>query len=416
MRIHTNKGKTPKLIIEFESEQERLNTIDYLDSIVFDDLPTFANSVRGYPVFNVPAQNFEEIIAYLPADCTSITGTQGEPFAVWWDMSEIYTDPKRFQNRTNAFSELSAEQVASNYDENKLDPVIVWRDPKNQKIYILSGHSRHEGMRRRREPYMPIRFFIGTEGEAIKFAKIDANRVANKENLIEDLQAYKLSRDGDMSKGITPMNKADLKQAFKGKESKLEAWSFLSPKGKFLEALSKEDNISQFPRIQSFATWAGKLRKENSKISDLMENDMFNYFYHSNRQRKIDFQRFRELVLERLSYGADRLFPECEDIPCKPIKDFKEVGQNRELYKELSNLSKQISQLNERRETNNPVLRVYTDEEKKALLSVRKQIQSQIQRLQRDLNIIEKQPSLLGPDEQNEALLRLELASQLLGI
>jgi hypothetical protein len=59
--------------------------------------------------------------------------------AVNFPVSQIHTDPARFQNRTDAFSELSAQSVAEHYDTNKFDPIVIWLDGSTGRYYVLSG-------------------------------------------------------------------------------------------------------------------------------------------------------------------------------------------------------------------------------------------------------------------------------------
>lgn len=328
-----------------------------------------------------------------------------KPFAVYFPTAEIATDSERFQNRNDAFSELSADQVANNFDLNKFDAVVIWYDAKQKKYFVLSGHSRLEGMKRRKELYIPVRFFEGSEAEAIKFARIDANRLANKENLIEDLKAYILSRDGNESKNIKPLSKKDLKQAFKGKEQKLEFLSYLNPQGTFIDQLNNEETLSQFPRIQTFAVWAGEARKNYPDLTNTQEQDIFNFFFGSEKNYKIKKDAFEKLLNDRISLGKSRLFPECETgKPCQEIKDFAEVGENRELYRQLQKTQELINIIQDRLETNQKAYKIYTEAEKKRVLEVLADLKTEQKQLQRDLKIIENQPALFGIGSPNAGI------------
>ena len=73
-------------------------------------------------------------------------------------MSDIYTNTKAFQNRKKAYSESSVAGIiqAVLLDEfliHMFDPVRLWENTKDNKLYILSGHSRQEAFKRlSREP------------------------------------------------------------------------------------------------------------------------------------------------------------------------------------------------------------------------------------------------------------------------
>ncbi len=325
-----------------------------------------------------------------------------KPVAYLFPVSEIKTDAKRFQNRTDAFSELSAESVAKNYNENIFDPIVIWFDEAKKIFYGLSGHSRLEGMKRRGAKFIPARFFKGTEAEAIVFARVDANRAATKESLIEDLKAYRLMRDGDMNRNIAPADKKQIKVSFKNKVQTLESLSFLNPKGKFIEALSIEDNQKALPRLELFATWVGSFRKQYPNFTNTWEDDCFNFFYSSDKNWKIRKEDFETILKKRISYGKSRLFPECEPgQPCKDIKDFSELPPNGHLYKDLENLQESQEFIRKRFNSNKPELRVYTTAENDKLKEVLKDLQAKSERLKRDLGVVEQQQSqgLFGIDD-----------------
>lgn len=320
-------------------------------------------------------------------------------YAVNMPISAIHTDTARFQNRTNAFSELSAQSVAENFDKNKFDPIVVWLDPKQNKYFVLSGHSRLEGMKRRRAKTIPVRFFEGTEAEAIQFARVDANRSANQENLIEDLKAYKLMRDGDHKKGLKPATKSELERTFKGKHNKLELWSYLNPNGLFMQALQSE-NRSEFPHLETRAMWVGELRKKyGDEFTNTYEDDCFNFIFadvHNNRMSKEDFF---ELVEKRISWGEDRLFPECANLKCEPVENIKEKGLYGELYKRLNQIQKDLDTIRERLATSKVSMRVYTDPERHALNLVAQKLKDEQKKIKRDLKIQEEAPGLFGDDD-----------------
>ncbi|GAA4366897.1 hypothetical protein GCM10023185_38350 [Hymenobacter saemangeumensis] len=326
-------------------------------------------------------------------------GPVGEPtdcVAVEFSMGEIHLDPARFQNRTDAFSELSAEAVARHYDPNKFDPVVLWRDPaQNGRAFMLSGHSRYEGMRRRKARTIPARFFAGTEAEAIQFARVDANRAATAENLVEDLTAYRLMRDGDEARNLKPAKKSQLSQAFKGKHAKLEAWSHLDPAGLFVATLG-QDNRSEFPYLEKFALWVGQLRSQYPEMSNTHETDCFNFFYSDAKHQRTSRADFEEVVKKRLAWGKPRLFPECDRGGCVTLDDLAKRGPQATAYKELELLAKYRETITQRLRTTDRGLRVYTDSERETLKEQGQLIDLEMQRLRRDLGQAEAAPGLFG--------------------
>ena len=319
---------------------------------------------------------------------------EAKPVAYLYPIRSINTDSGRFQNRTDHYSEAIAQAVAENYNPNKFDPIVVWFDNIAGKVFVLSGHSRLEGMKRRKETHIPARFFEGKEAEAIQFARVEANRAATKESLTEDLKAYNLMRLGDMTKGIAPATPAAIKEAFRGKEKTLEILAYLNPAGKFIEILSNEDIISQFPRIQMFAKWTGILRKKyGTRLTNRHEADIFNWIYGDPTHQRIKRENFDELIRKRLELGKERLFPECpEGEPCKDIKNFEELPPNGHLYKQLSEIGKDLEIITDRLKNQNvrDATRVQTEEERQALRTLHERLQKKFSQLQRDIGIVEK--------------------------
>ncbi|QIX59719.1 hypothetical protein HER32_00320 [Hymenobacter sp. BT18] len=307
----------------------------------------------------------------------------------------LHTDPERFQNRQDAFSELSAEAVAKHYDPNKFDPLVVWADPLQRKVFVLSGHSRLEGMKRRKAPYVPVRQFRGTEAEAIQFARVDANRSGNAESLVEDLKAYKLMRDGDQARNLKPTKKGELSRAFKGKAAKLEAWSHLTPGGLFLDTLS-QDNRTEFPYLEKFATWVGQLRGKHPEMTNTHESDCFNFFYSDAKHQKVSREEFDQLIEKRLAWGKPRLFPECDRGGCTDLNDLAKRGPQADAYKMLEALAKYRETITSRLRTTDRGLRVYTNEERERLKEQGQLLDQEMQRLRRDLGQAEAAPALFG--------------------
>ncbi len=333
--------------------------------------------------------------------------TPGQCAAVYLPASEIFTDERRFQNRVDAFSEQSARSVAENYDPNKLDPIVVWFDPTDGRVYVLSGHSRFAGLRKRNEPFIPVRFFEGTEDKAIQFARVDANRAASAESFIEDLKAYKLMRDGDAKAKLKPATKKELAASFKGKVHKLELWSYLDPNGLFVQVLG-EDDRSQYPFIETKATYAGEIRRDHPELTNLHERELFNFLYSDKENLKLDKDKLFEIVDERIRLGKEILFPECKDRVCEKRKDVMELMKSqreRIIFKEITELEKDLKSITDRLKTERLALKVHTPEERELLRELAVNMRDEISRLRRDLNLAEKEanlPALFGTKEKKK--------------
>lgn len=318
---------------------------------------------------------------------------ESTPIAYLYPIAYIKTDPLRFQNRNDHFSEASAQAVAENYNPNKFDPIVLWVDA-NGKVYVLSGHSRLEGMKRRKEKYIPARFFVGSEAEAIQFARVEANRAATKETLPEDLNAYALMREGNPAKGIAPATPQALKEAFRDKLDLLEQLAYLDKKGEFVQVLANEDQISQYPQVQRFAKWVGNLRKKYGQVmTNRHEKDIFNFLYNGEPTNiKMKKEAFFELIREKLALNKERLFPECPDGErCKEIKDLKELPPNGHLYKQIAEISKDLEIIADRINNRNvrDATRILTEEERNAMRELYTKLEKKLGQVRRDLGIVE---------------------------
>lgn len=229
-----------------------------------------------------------------------ITSQQGEPqpskaAVVEKPIAEIETDVDRFQNRATDFSEKTAATVAERFDPNLLDPIVLWKDPQNGKEYVLSGHSRIEGMKRRGAKNIPSRYFQGTEAEAMNFAKVEANRLGSAENLQETIKAYKQAKRGNATK-------SKLKDLFDGDVDFLESAQNLNESGDFIRYLG-QGAATEFPYIKRFSRWVGELRKTHvDKLTDRHEQQVFDWLYKGEkRNREIEKYRFFDLIEKQVS-------------------------------------------------------------------------------------------------------------------
>lgn len=355
--------------------------------------------------FKVEAsKNTREALAALLANYAFDTvkyNEENQCFAVNFPIKDIHTDTARFQNRKDAFSELSARSVAENFDANKFDPIVVWTDPKDGKTYVLSGHSRLEGMKRRKAKTIPVRYFSGTEKQAIQFSKVEANRSQNVENLVEDIEAYKLLRDGDKSKGIEPKPMKEIRQVFDSKTPTLEHFSYLNPKGLFMQALS-QDNTTEFPYLERTARWVGELRKKyKDRITNLMEDNCFNFFYadKQGKNTKLAKDQFMEIVEKRLDTmtSKERVLFTQDGQTVSQVKKLLEDKLKGEGYKKLKEINEIKRFISERLKTTDRKLKVWTEAEEDYLRNtLSKKLDEEKARIERDLNYLDEQQSLFG--------------------
>lgn len=98
-------------------------------------------------------------------------------------LTDIHTDEKRFQARKK-LNETIVNKIADNFSDADQDPVHIWKDPKDGKYYVLSGHHRYYGAKKADIKQVKVidRSNDFTEAQAIKFAKEEAQG-----NLFEDM-------------------------------------------------------------------------------------------------------------------------------------------------------------------------------------------------------------------------------------
>lgn len=307
--------------------------------------------------------------------------------AIYLNPSVIHTDEKRFQNRQNKFSAESANEVAENFDENRLDPIVVFNDDKDKKIYVLSGHSRFSGLKKRKEKKIPVRFFKGTEEQAVLFAKIYGNRLSDAETLTEDLKAFRLMKE-------QKAKRKDLQSAFKKKLPKLELLAYLNPLGKFIFALDQA-NVSEFPYLETRAQWVGQFRKENKSITNEQERDIFNYLYSNKKGYELKKDALFELLKKRALLSDERLFPECDDNGnCKSIQSYEEVGADAVTVNKILFLEKELKMLRALRD-NKARYKPFTKEERIMIARTIEDYEFELSKYKKDLNVKRKTQSAL---------------------
>ncbi len=219
-----------------------------------------------------------------------------EPTAQPLPIEQIRTDVDRFQNRMSEVAPETVQAIVENFDPNKFDPIVVWKDPVDGQTYVLSGHSRLAGMKARGETAIPSRFFQGTAEEAARFATIEANRLATKESLPETITAFRKAK----TEGLSQSKMRDL---FGSDVQWLDAVQNLDPKGQFLDLLGQPPSaLESFPYIKRTARWVGELRGLYAdKLTSFHEQQLFDFLYKSER-RNLDIGRenFFHLVQKQL--------------------------------------------------------------------------------------------------------------------
>lgn len=228
------------------------------------------------------------------------------------DRSELNVDTKRFQFRMDAFAKATLKRILAKFEPAKLDPLVIWRDPKDGNYYLVSGHSRFEAAKKLGIEELPVREFKGTEQEAIRFAR-ESNLGAEAYSLAEKVNVYRqMEKDG--------ATKKELKLSFGADAGKIEAYTYLNPQGKFMEYLDQQAWDS-FPHLTQKARDAGDIRRNFPELTNRHEDQIFDAFYPTDSKSR----RYLDMRKGDFARIVERQVMDLEWVPNKPLKFGRET-------------------------------------------------------------------------------------------
>lgn len=232
------------------------------------------------------------------------------------NLSDIYTNKKLFQNRKADYSIQTVDRIlnAVNNGTFKIevfDPIILWHNPSDSKLYILSGHSRVEAFRRLSKmgfdtfDSIPAKIINTNEDNARKIA-MESNALATREKETERALYYKELRESGVRRDEIE-NKA--KELEGDNANRIIAYSYLSRNGRAfaaLEALETGDEASK-NIVKTIATWTGEaMRRYFLEFSTMHENEIFDWLKKSaygtgagQISNKQDFFKRLEIAVSR---------------------------------------------------------------------------------------------------------------------
>lgn len=260
-----------------------------------------------------------------------VTKTEAPPKSKVADVAyvpvkDVHTDVERFQPRGTDFSPESVEKIVNNYDDNKLDPVVLYND--NGKQYVLAGHSRLEAHKQLSEMSntdprkvaaikngfqqgeIKSRQFKGTEEQAIEFAD-RSNDLGTKNKVYESANSLRKMREGGASKSAS-LQRA---QTDFGKDGRfIHMLSFLNPKGKLMDTIKgfdKNDDVATKNSFEKMGQWIGSVReKMGDAITNAHENEMMDFLLDNNKSKKFtkesEFTHFINSITGRLDYDSEQ--------------------------------------------------------------------------------------------------------------
>lgn len=195
----------------------------------------------------------------------------------------IIIDKYRFQNREK-LNQLILENIVNNFNDVEFDPLIVWKE--NNKTYLLAGHHRLQALKILKIKTAPVKYFKGTEAEAIEFAVEKSNSNRSLETPIERAKIYRNL--------ITKLNKTKLETKAKKLEGKNANYilnlAHLNSKGQTIESLYKLSETSDKQNasiIEKIADWIGQAKRNYKILTNAHENEMFVFLLNKDDSKRI---------------------------------------------------------------------------------------------------------------------------------
>lgn len=287
-------------------------------------------------------------------------------------LQNIGTDVERFQPRGTDFSPESVNKIVEDYDENKLDPVVLYKDPSGKDI-VLAGHSRLEAHNRLsalpdsdpvkqraiekgfRPGEIKSRYFTGTEKEAMEFAD-RSNDLGTKNKDYESANSLRKMREaGDTKTAIKDRARTDFGKNWRY----LYTLSHLNPNGKLFQTLKQFDanpDKDAQNQIEKAGQWIGAARERfGDLISDQHENEMFDFLMDRGRSTKIQRENDFLQLIQNVTGGA--FYNPNEPLNLNRIKNKSTAELNydteeADIKEAINERQKDLDNLNDR--LNNP--------------------------------------------------------------
>ena len=248
-------------------------------------------------------------------------------------LSDIYTDEKSFQNRLDKYSERSVNGIVSAVENGTFkwhvfDPVLLWRNPYDNKLYVLSGHSRTEAFRRisKENPTLtidglnfnaiPSKIFNGSFENAKQLA-LNSNALATPETLAERAAYYrKIRKAQSITKG-SELKALKEKALRENNGSMIWDLSFLPEGGISFDSLKafklgeQSGSTENFLRLATICQWIGKVFQIYKGLSKAHDRELFNFLmsggYGSRAGQYFSFAALNERLQKLYEKNVQRL-------------------------------------------------------------------------------------------------------------
>ena len=308
-------------------------------------------------------------------------------------VKDIHTDERRFQNR-NELNQAIVDEIAKNFDPNQFDPIVIWRDPKDGKIYLLAGHHRLAGVKKAGARVISARWFKGSEKEAITYAKELSNANRTLETPLERAGIY---RD-KLKRGEDPKKVRKQAERLEGKNWRyILNLAHLNPDGKTVNALlalvDNSDKVTQ-QNLEKIADWIGEARRQFEPLTNAHENEMHDFLLDNFKAKKPAISR-KDVWIERIRAIVQALdFKQSNPLNLKRIQ-YKTQGESeyeaqmREIDQKIDHAEKKKQELRDR--FNKPSHKQYVSPDLPDYDQLQKRANDQVDKLDQELKVLRKQ-------------------------
>ena len=288
------------------------------------------------------------------------------------DIKNIYKNPSRFQNRETAESSESVNRIikdvyAGKFDWAKFDPIVVWRDPQNKRLYVLSGHSRTKAFEELSKAgatvdgknfnKIPAKLFQGDEKAAVDFA-LNSNTLSTKETELERANYYRNRRKNGTAE-------SEIIEEIKNNEGKnwTRVWAFshLLKDGFTNAALKATQNSSteNAELVKIVAEWIGKIFAQYPYLTPEHDKEIYKFLitegaYGKGAGKINNYQALREKVAKAIERRTQ--FGKFNSGARLNLWNLNESSNNMRVFDEkkanlTAELRAAIKELNEKRKT-----------------------------------------------------------------
>jgi predicted RNA binding protein YcfA (HicA-like mRNA interferase family) len=302
------------------------------------------------------------------APVTDLAPDKGSDLVQWIPLTDIHTSHKLFQNRKAEFSQESVDRIIEAVDTGifeweVFDPILLWRNPEDGLLYVLSGHSRFEAFKRLAEPTtykgqttfrryrgdksfnrIPAKITLVSLKEAQEIAR-NSNNLGTRETDLERATYYRNKlQQGATFKDLEPMAKNQ-----EGKNAKyILNLAALNPAGRAWQALELFEGTGETDdkkRLQTLSDWTGEARRRWPDLTDSHENEIWEWL-PSVQGTKAGQLRTKSEFIARLQTVLDRRrnFDQLEEGPLNLLNRMQKSSVEMEYDQQLDTAKRAYEQ------------------------------------------------------------------------